>query len=133
MNEKEKIIDDLRSLLIDKAEFALIFGSFAKDSFNNNSDIDVAVYLKDEFLNRDKRAEITRDLILHLKRDIDIIFLNDADLIISMQAIANGEPIFINDESKFVLYKAGVLSRYPDFKMSRKIIEDNMLNGRIHV
>ena len=133
MNEKEKIIDDLRSQLIDKAEFAFIFGSFAKDSFNNSSDIDVAVYLKSEFINRDKRTEITKNLILHLKRDIDIIFLNDSDLIISMQVIANGELIFLNDESKFILYKAGVLSRYPDFKMSRKIIEDNMLNGRIHV
>jgi predicted nucleotidyltransferase len=132
MTEKQIIIFRLCELLKGKAEFALLFGSITNDNFNIESDIDIAVYFNSEFNIKEKKAGIRREIINSFDRDIDLIILNDADIIITMQVLANGNIIINENNSNFVLFKAKKISEYLDFKISRKIIEDNMLNGRIY-
>lgn len=130
--EKQNIIQNLVAVLLGKAEFALVFGSITNGNFNEQSDIDVAVYLNPEFNTREKKIEIRKEIINLFNRDTDLIFLNDADIIITMQALANGTIIINENPSHFILLKAQKISEYIDFKISRKIIEDNMLNGRLY-
>ena len=130
--EKQNIIQSLISVLNDKAEFALIFGSILDENFNEQSDIDAAVYLNAEFNTLEKKFELRKEINRLFQRDVDLIFLNDADLIITMQALANGKLIINKNPSFYVLLKARKLSEYLDFKLSRKIIENNMLSGRIY-
>ncbi len=132
IEEKQNIILRLIELLKGKAEFALLFGSITNDNFNIESDIDIAVYFNSEFNTKEKKAGIRREIIKSFDRDIDLIILNDADIIITMQVLANGNIIIKENNSNFVLFKAKKISEYLDFKISRKIIEDNMLNGRIY-
>ena len=132
MTEKQTIIFRLCELLKGKAEFALLFGSITNDNFNIESDIDIAVYFNSEFNIKEKKSVIRREIINSFDRDIDLIILNDADIIITMQVLANGNIIINENNSNFVLFKAKKISEYLDFKISRKIIEDNMLNGRIY-
>jgi len=132
MTEKQNIILRLIELLKGKAEFALLFGSITNDNFNIESDIDIAVYFNSEFNTKEKKAGIRREIIKSFDRDIDLIILNDADIIITMQVLANGNIIINENNSNFILFKAKKISEYLDFKISRKIIEDNMLNGRIY-
>lgn len=129
--EKNYIISKLKEILKDKVEFALLFGSINKENYNSNSDIDVAVFLKPEFYNTEQIIKLRKELAYSFIRDVDLVILNDADTIITMQAIANGSLII--DNGKYTLFKARKISEYLDFKMSRKIIEDNMLNGRLYV
>ena len=99
---------------------------------HRRSDIDIAVYLNDSpGLLDDKLAFIGR-IMTALERDVDVIFLNDADIIITMQILTNGELLINNEPSKQILFKAAKLSEYADFKISRQIIEQNMLSGRIY-
>ena len=130
--EKQNIIQSLISVLNDKAEFALIFGSILDENFNEGSDIDTAAYLNAEFNTNEKKFELRKEINRLFQRDVDLIFLNDADLIITMQALANGKLIINTNPSFYVLLKARKLSEYLDFKLSRKIIENNMLSGRIY-
>ncbi|MHB1688918.1 MAG: type VII toxin-antitoxin system MntA family adenylyltransferase antitoxin [Ignavibacteriaceae bacterium] len=132
MTENQAIIEKLMSVLMDKTDFALIFGSITNNNFNLNSDIDIAIYLNSEFNNRENKSVLRKEMIQLFDRDIDLIILNDADIIITMQALSNGSLIINKKNSDFILYKAQKISEYLDFKMSRKIIEDNMLNGRIY-
>ena len=132
MTEKQIIIFRLCELLQGKAEFALLFGSITNDNFNIESDIDIAVYFNSEFNIKEKKAGIRSEIFNSFDRDIDLIILNDADIIITMQVLANGNIIIKENNSNFVLFKAKKISEYLDFKISRKIIEDNMLNGRIY-
>ncbi len=129
---KSQIIAKLKELLADKVEFALIFGSILKEHFNEESDIDVAVYLKQPPVNWRERLELQVELSTHFSQELDLVILNSSDIIITMQVLANGELLINNDPHKFIRFKAQKLSEYPDFKMSRKIIEDNMLRGGIN-
>ena len=132
IEEKQNTVLRLCELLQGKAEFALLFGSITNDNFNIESDIDIAVYFNSEFNTKEKKAGIRSEIFNSFDRDIDLIILNDADIIITMQVLANGNIIINENNSNFVLFKAKKISEYLDFKISRKIIEDNMLNGRIY-
>jgi predicted nucleotidyltransferase len=132
IEEKQNIILRLIELLKGKAEFALLFGSITNDNFNIESDIDIAIYFNSEFNTKEKKAGIRSEIFNSFDRDIDLIILNDADIIVTMQVLANGDIIINENNSNFILFKVKKISEYLDFKISRKIIEDNMLNGRIY-
>lgn len=65
-----------------------------------------------------------------MHRKVDLIVLNRSDIIITMQALANGKLILNNNPGKFLEYKAQKISEYIDFKRTRKIIEDNLVGKR---
>ena len=58
--EKQNIVQSLISVLDNKAEFALIFGSILDENFNEQSDIDTAVYLNAEFNTHEKKFELRK-------------------------------------------------------------------------
>jgi predicted nucleotidyltransferase len=131
MESRSEIIDKLKSFLKGKVDFAYLFGSAARDQLTPKSDIDCAVYIKN-FTSEFKKIEFLYEINDFFDRPLDIIFLNDADIIITMQVLANGE-LIINDAPRATIeFKALKIGQYIDFKMSRKIIEDNLMNGRIY-
>ncbi|MCX7735852.1 MAG: nucleotidyltransferase domain-containing protein [Candidatus Kapabacteria bacterium] len=113
----------------DIIDFAILFGSFATGNFNNESDIDIGIYVDDKLYSEETITEI-RDKFNELTdRELDLVVLNDADPIITMQILANGKLIYCKDLHQFNLYYARKISEYLDFKMSRKIIEDNLFKS----
>jgi len=130
--DKKDLLSSLVPVLREKAEFALLFGSAASGRTTEESDIDIGVYLREPKINYDEYAELIFRLNEATDRDIDLIIMNTCDIIIVMQILANGEVIINNNPAAFVLYKAGKIGEYIDFKMDRKIIEDSMLKGRIY-
>jgi len=57
-------------------EFAYLFGSYAKDSFCEQSDIDIAIYIKKEFNIFDTKLKVHHKLEIALNKKIDIVALN---------------------------------------------------------
>lgn len=129
---KKDILNVLVPVLERETVFALVFGSITGEAFSESSDIDLAVYLKDPALTFEKKTAFLQKLPRVQGHENDVVFLDDADLIIAMQALANGEVVVNNEPGLFIQYKAGTISRYIDFKMSRKIIEDHLLKGRMY-
>ena len=130
--QKKQIINTLSQVLADRVVFAMVYGSILKRSFNHKSDVDVALYLNHNEDTTDNLLKFQVELSEATGRDVDLVFLNRADLIITMQILTNGQLIVENDHRQFIEFKALKISQYIDFKMSRKIIEDNMLKGRIY-
>ena len=129
---KKQIINNLSQALADRVVFAMVYGSILKPSFNQKSDVDVALYLNHNEDTPENLFNFQAELSEATGRDVDLVFLNRADLIITMQILTNGQLIVENDHRQFIEFKALKISQYIDFKMSRKIIEDNMLKGRIY-
>lgn len=126
---KTDIVRILIALLQDKADFALLFGSYARgDSYiRADSDIDCAAFFHPEFVADYAYVELAEIFAEEHGRKLDLICLNTADIIIATQVVMNGELLFATSKEQLDLYRAQVLSRYVDFKRSRKIIEDNIL------
>ena len=133
--KKNQIIENLNEYIANKVEFALLFGTLVTDRFTEKSDVDLAIYLKEyekKSLPFSKKMEIINEISSAIGRDVDIIFLNESDPIITMQVLANGELILNNNHHVFYQFKARAISLYSDIKMGRKIIEDNLIKGNLY-
>ncbi len=115
-----------------KYHFALLLGSVGTDRFHNESDVDIAVYFKKEF-SHEELSKFSVQLEEQFDRDCDLIQLNKVDPIYARQALTTGRELSVIDRSFFNLWKAEQLSKYPDFKKSRKIIEENLLKRKKYV
>lgn len=118
----------------DEVKFAYLFGSQAKNSAGELSDIDIAVYL-DKNLDEYKRFSIRLELISEAgslagpvreqsslaaffngvkTNKIDLVILNDADIFLAYQVIFSGKVIYCRDELTRIRYEAKILSLYFD-------------------
>lgn len=127
--DKLEVVRLLVLLLQDKADFALLFGSYVKgdDFVSGDSDIDCAAFFHPEFVRDYAYLEISEAFASTHGRKLDLVCLNTADIIIASQVVTTGELLFANSKEQLDQYRIQVLSRYIDFKRSRKIIEDNIL------
>ena len=128
----ESISQTLTRILIQDAEFAFLMGSAETERFHAESDIDVAVFWKtscDEL----KKQEYRRTLEENFNRDVDLISLNKIDVVFARQVLETGRMLFTNSDGFLLNWKMEQMSDYPDFKASRKIIEDNILKRKKYV
>jgi len=110
--------------------FAYLFGSVAQGRETHLSDIDIAVYLKDQEF-ADKRMEILGDLIDILKTDkLDLVILNTAPLSLKMKIVqtkkllADNTPHFRHD------FESRTIRSFFDFsKIEKRILENRYLHG----
>lgn len=128
----EQIKEAAETILVGKFHFCLLLGSAATPRFNQESDVDLAVYFKQKQSSRDL-SELSEKFSQVLVRECDLIQLNNVDPIFARQVLETGRELLMTDRSFFNIWKAEQLSQYPDFKASRKIIEDHLLNRKKHV
>lgn len=129
IKNKDEIKAILIELLYEKADFAFLFGSWAKDDarITGESDVDCGVFFYSEVVVDNSYFDIAEHFESMVGRKLDIVCLNTADIIIASQVIATGDELFAKSEQQIVAYQSNIISRYLDFKKSRKIIEDNIL------
>lgn len=126
------IIKSITTILQDKVEFALLFGSVLTANYNSKSDIDIAAFFRPFNTDLATILNLNSQIMSAVDRDTDLICLNTSDIIITLQVLARGRLIFARDDSLFYQFKARKIGEYLDFKMDRKIIEDRLLRGGIY-
>lgn len=126
------ITEKITAILSDKVMFALLFGSSVTGRLTPESDIDIGAWFLNHQIDFEKIITVQNALSDMIGRNVDLIWLNHCDIIITMQVLANGKLLINNDPGQFLLYKARKISEYIDFKADRKVIEDSMLRGRIY-
>lgn len=124
---KDEIVRLIQETLGPKVKFALLFGSVLKPSFRDESDVDIAAYFKED-VDPSDRLDLQAQIESKIHREIDLIVLNDADIVITMQVLANGECILCEDSTQLARFKALKISEYIDFKRSRKVVEDHLMS-----
>jgi len=129
----EKIQSVVDHTIGNHSDFCILLGSAATPRFRPGSDIDIAVHWKNGEINFDLKLKIVNELEDKLGHDIDLISLNNIDVIYGIQVVDTGRLLVNNNPGLLLDWKAKQLSRYPDFKASRAIIEKNILNRKKYV
>lgn len=102
------------------------------ERFTENSDVDIAIYWeKEPSLNDLLGLQSHLEETLH--REIDLINLNHVDYIFSRQVLETGRLIMNRAPGDFLRWQIKILSIYPDFKFSRRVIEKNILKRKKYV
>lgn len=129
-------IQDIKSaveeVLAGQYIFAVLLGSAGTERFNFESDIDLAIYFNEnpEFK---KMSKWNFELSERFDRDCDLVSINRIDPIYARQILETGRDLSVLDQGFYNVWKAEQMSLYPDFKESRKIIEDQFLNRKKYV
>ena len=103
---------------IDSVNFGYLFGSYAKGEYTKNSDIDIALYLKDTSL--DNILQLNYILSKNLKIQTDILILNSVKNLFLLESVFK-DGIVIKDSSNrvdFELKKEHLILDYKAFKKS---------------
>ena len=124
----------VKQVLTTHAEFCFLLGSAATPRFHKESDIDLAVFWKASvFKNIELQTRLYSEIRESFEVDVDLISLNEIDVIYGIQVVETGRLLFSNDAGLLLQWKAEQLSKYPDFKATRKVIEDNILKRKSYV
>lgn len=116
--------------------FAYLYGSYAADIIHPDSDIDLAVYLKEGnkeyYLKKDN--EFLGNAPIALGNDkIDIRILNVMPLLLKFKVIREGQLLLSQDEQKRIDFETEVMDRYfemkPYFDEYNQILEERILGG----
>lgn len=97
---------------------AYFYGSFLDETFNKNSDVDIALVFKeppDKLRLFKMEMKITDLLDRKFKIPFDVRTINDAPLKVKGEIITHGELIYCTDEEFRVDFETHYRSRYFDF------------------
>lgn len=133
MVESEDIQSKLTEYFSQKADIdtVLLFGSFAKGTYNEHSDIDIAIHSSDS-LDYETLAKIQTELSLLCKREIDLADLSKADGIFLYQIMTTGlkikvkATVFVKCLTKALCFKEDFL---PVIEYSRREKIRRFVNG----
>ncbi len=112
---------------------AILFGSEAAGNANQESDIDIALlYNRNNIPMPMDLLQYGQELSDLMQQDVDIVLLNDASPIISMQAIKNGIPLIIQNQKAYDAFEIKLITEYADLKRMREPFEKNILKRKLH-
>lgn len=98
---------------------AYLYGSVAEGVAHAESDVDVAVLLDESFdLKRslEYRIELAEELSQLLKREVDVVVLNEAPVLLQFQVIRCRRILFERDVETRANFEVRVMSFYYDYK-----------------
>lgn len=114
-----------------------LFGSYAQDTANPLSDIDIAILLSNR--NRQDYQELRLFFInalmrvLH-KNDLDVVLLNEASIALRFNIIKNGKLLYVNDEKQRIDFESRAVIDYIETNPLRqeynKYLFKNIKEGR---
>jgi predicted nucleotidyltransferase len=130
----QTVIDSVLSEISENTDFIHLMGSFGTERFNDQSDLDFAVFWKTvpDFSHLVKLKTQFEDLF---QRDIELVSLNTIDIIFAAQILETGRLVYVDKLKKghHLNWRVQKMSEYPDFKYSRKEIEENILIRKKYV
>lgn len=111
----------------------ILFGSYAKGTQTNQSDIDLAILFDPTQI--PSKLDIIfwkQELSDLLKKEIDIICLNDASPILGMQVEQNNIPLLTINPLAYEKYKIILYSDYAELKELRAQAEKQILERKYY-
>lgn len=109
-----------------------LYGSYLSDSFSDKSDLDIAIKTV-ERLDNQERWRIQEDLAGIFGRDVDLLDLDRASLVMKFEVISTANRVHCADENIIARFETLVYSRYLDFNQIRKpIIKEIIKSGAVY-
>lgn len=91
--------------------FIIVFGSYTKGSFREDSDLDIAFLSHQEFSSHEIFL-IAQGLASLIHRDVDLVNLRGASTVFKAQIVATGEVIYSQDEQRLYDFQIRSLKEY---------------------
>ena len=126
---EQQLIDTINKQL--NTHFIVLFGSFAKGTARDDSDIDLA-YFSDEQLSSYERFILAGELAAVVGHEVDLGDIKEIDTVFTMQIFSEGVPIYMQDENEFIRQKMRAYSMYATLSEQRAgIIEAIKQRGSV--
>lgn len=109
-------------------EAIVLFGSYARQTQNSESDIDIAIKVKEKIDNK-KLYELQSILEDKLNKDVDLINLDEIGDTFRYEILISGKTLYCEDEFKFEMYKLDMYREFLELNESRQIIINNIKKG----
>lgn len=115
---------DMKNKIINKVvekinpSFIILFGSFAKGTVHESSDLDLA-YFSYKKLSSYGRFILAGELARFVNRDVDLVDIKQIDTVFTMQIFEHGIPIYIHDENEFYRQRMRAYSMYATLNEQR--------------
>jgi uncharacterized protein len=116
--EAEKIINKFLTEKIPSITGIYLFGSYAVELATSASDIDIAI-LTNENLPAVHKWNIQEELASILDKDVDLVDLKDASVILRVEVIDNGRRIFTGNHYECDNFETTTYSMYADLNEIR--------------
>jgi predicted nucleotidyltransferase len=98
-----------------KIDGVYLFGSVASSKTHKESDIDLGIIYNDSFLT-DQKLELYADLIRAGIDNADLVFFNDANLVLQFEIIHHNRLIYRKDEFNHGELFSNTICKYFDIK-----------------
>lgn len=131
MEKIKETLNKIQEILIQKFNplAIILFGSYARNSQNKDSDIDIAIISS----NTDKKE------IFYAKQKLEETFMKDIDLVnlkdnnmsdgFRYEILMNGIVLYCSDSYKYELYKLDMFREYLELNESRQDIINRVKEG----
>jgi len=123
--DNEKLINFLKNFFKD-AKGIWLFGSYADGSYNENSDIDIAVLFKEK-KSPIEIFKMQEELFLKLDKNIDLVDLASINDVFAYEIVTKGKKIKTSKYSEDFEYR--VWLRYLTLQDDRREILKDFING----
>lgn len=99
----------------------ILFGTFGSEYETHESDLDLAL-LANSTLDPLSLWNLSQEIALVVKRDVDLIDLRQASTVFRFQVISSGKVIYCANEKEYAQFDTTTFSMYFDFQETRKEI-----------
>lgn len=123
---EEKIVKILLNNL--DCEAIVLFGSYSRGTQNAESDIDIAIKIKEK-LDKKELYRLSNLLADELNKEFDLINLDEIGDTFRYEILINGKTLYCKDELQFELYKLDMYREFLDLNESRQEIINNIKKG----
>ncbi len=112
--------------------FIILFGSFAKGTVQEDSDIDLAYFSKKQLSSYD-RFILAGQLAVISGCEVDLVDIKRIDTVFNMQIFAYGMPIYIADKNEYIRQQMRAYSMYVTLNEQRaSVIESIKERGSVY-
>lgn len=131
LDEVKEKLEIIKKFLIEKCnpQAIILFGSYARNTQNKESDIDIAIKTTNS-ISKLEMFNWKNELEDIIKLDVDLINL-DAELSdgFRYEILINGQIIFCQNQYEFDLYKLDMFREYLELSESRQMIINQLKEG----
>lgn len=123
---EEKIVKILLNNL--ECEAIVLFGSYSRGTQNAESDIDIAIKVKEK-LDKKELYRLSNLLADELNKEVDLINLDEIGDTFRYEILINGKTLYCKDKFQFELYKLDMYREFLELNESRQEIINNIKKG----
>ncbi len=111
---------------------AYLFGSYAEEEQNRNSDLDIGILLAEDY-NKMIKLDILTKLTQNNFDNVDLVIINNASILVKYEVIKHNKLIYCRNDFDFSVYYSKITRLFLDFKpyleVQRMYLKERIING----